>query len=96
LIGNWLLAAGPTFYLPDCNEFSDGENKWQVGPAAAVGYMGKNFITYVFPQQWFSVGGRRSKDQPHAVVLRLCPGVLKRIERGNKSQHVCGLGSVEG
>ena len=57
LVGNWLLAAGPTFIFPTATSSLIGENKWQVGPAAAVGYQGKNFITYVFPQQWFSVGG---------------------------------------
>jgi hypothetical protein len=57
LVGNWLLAAGPTFIFPTATNSLIGENKWQVGPAAAVGYKGKNFITYVFPQQWFSVGG---------------------------------------
>jgi hypothetical protein len=57
LVGNWLLAAGPTFVFPTATSSLIGQNKWQVGPAAAVGYQGKNFITYVFPQQWFSVGG---------------------------------------
>jgi hypothetical protein len=57
LVGNWLLAAGPSFIFPTATNSLIGENKWQVGPAAAVGYQGKNFITYVFPQQWFSVGG---------------------------------------
>jgi len=57
LVGNWLLAAGPTFVFPTATNSLIGQNKWQVGPAAAVGYQGKNFITYVFPQQWFSVGG---------------------------------------
>jgi len=57
LVGNWLLAAGPTFIFPTATSSLIGENKWQVGPAAAVGYKGENFITYVFPQQWFSVGG---------------------------------------
>jgi hypothetical protein len=57
LVGNWLLAAGPTFIFPTATSSLVGQNKWQVGPAAAVGYQGKNFITYVFPQQWFSVGG---------------------------------------
>jgi hypothetical protein len=57
LVGNWLLAAGPTFIFPTAANSLIGQNKWQVGPAAAVGYQGKNFITYVFPQQWFSVGG---------------------------------------
>lgn len=56
-VGNWLLAAGPTFIFPTATDSRVGQDKWQVGPAAAVGYIGKNFVTYVFPQQWFSVGG---------------------------------------
>jgi hypothetical protein len=57
LVRNWLLAAGPTFIFPTATNSLIGQDKWQVGPAAAAGYKGKNFITYVFPQQWFSVGG---------------------------------------
>ncbi len=57
LVGNWLLAAGPSFIFPTATNSLLGQNTWQVGPAAAVGYQGKDFITYVFPQQWFSVGG---------------------------------------
>jgi hypothetical protein len=57
LVSNWLLAAGPSFIFPTATNSLIGESKWQVGPAAAVGYQGKNVITYVFPQQWFSVGG---------------------------------------
>ena len=61
LVGNWLLAAGPTFIFPTATDSLIGQNKWQVGPAVALGYKGKNFITYVFPQQWFSVGGSGQK-----------------------------------
>jgi hypothetical protein len=57
LVGHWLLAAGPTFIFPTATNSLIGQNKWQIGPAAALGYEGKDFITYVFPQQWFSVGG---------------------------------------
>jgi hypothetical protein len=57
LVGNWLLAAGPTFVFPTATDSRIGQDKWQVGPAAAIGYTGKDFVTYVFPQQWFSVGG---------------------------------------
>ena len=57
LVGNWLLAAGPTFILPTATKSLLGQHKWQAGPTAAVGYVGKHFITYVFPQQWFSIGG---------------------------------------
>jgi hypothetical protein len=61
LVGNWLLAAGPTFIFPTATESLLGQNKWQFGPTAAVGYLGKHFITYVFPQQWFSIGGEGRK-----------------------------------
>jgi hypothetical protein len=67
LVGNWLLAAGPTFIFPTATDSRIGQDKWQVGPAAAFGYTGKNFITYVFPQQWFSVGGSGSRTR-HMLV----------------------------
>jgi len=57
MVGNWLLAAGPTFIFPTATDPRIGQDKWQAGPAAAFGYTGKNFVTYVFPQQWFSMGG---------------------------------------
>src|ERR1700745_2657449 len=57
LVGICWLAAGPSLFSPTATNTLLGQNTWQVGPAAAVGYQGKNFITYVFPQQWFSVGG---------------------------------------
>jgi hypothetical protein len=57
LVGNWLLAVGPTFIFPTATESLLGQHKWQAGPTAAIGYTGEHFITYVFPQQWFSIGG---------------------------------------
>src|SRR5271157_2440221 len=48
LVGNWLLAAGPTFIFPTATESLLGQNKWQFGPTVAVGYLGKHFIAYVF------------------------------------------------
>lgn len=67
LVGNWLLAAGPTFVFPTATNSLIGQSTWQVGPAAAVGYQGKNFITYVFPQQWFSVGGN-GRETRHMLL----------------------------
>jgi hypothetical protein len=68
LVGNWLLAAGPTFIFPTATNSLLGQNKWQVGPAAAVGYVGKNFVTYVFPQQWFSVGGNGRRIRQMSLI----------------------------
>jgi hypothetical protein len=55
LVGNWLLAAGPTFILPTATETLIGQKKWQSGPTVAVGYAGEHFLTYVFTQQWFPI-----------------------------------------
>jgi hypothetical protein len=33
------------------------QDEWQLGQTGAVGYLGTHFIAYVFPQQWFSIGG---------------------------------------
>ena len=61
LVGSWLLAAGPTFIFPTATESMLGQHKWQFGPTVAVGYLGKSFIAFVFPQQWFSIGGSGRK-----------------------------------
>jgi len=68
LVGNWLLAAGPTFILPTATDSRIGQATWQVGPAAAIGYTGKNFVTYVFPQQWFSVGGNGRRTRQMSLI----------------------------
>jgi hypothetical protein len=105
LVGNWLLAAGPTFIFPTATDSRIGQNKWQVGPAAAVGYVGKNFVTYVFPQQWFSVGGdgRRTRQMsliyafvrtlPNGWTVGTNPNMFVDWEasRGNKVSFPVGL-----
>jgi hypothetical protein len=105
LVGNWLLAAGPTFIFPTATDSRIGQNKWQVGPAAAVGYVGKNFVTFVFPQQWFSVGGdgRRTRQMsliyafvrtlPNGWTVGTNPNMLVDWEAssGNKVSFPVGL-----
>ena len=105
LVGNWLLAAGPTFIFPTATDSRIGQNKCQVGPAVAVGYVGKNFVTYVFPQQWFSVGGdgRRTRQMsliyafvhafPNGWTIGTNPNMLVDWEAssGNKVLFPVGL-----
>jgi hypothetical protein len=57
LAGPWLLGLGPSFIFPTASNSRLGQNKWQLGPAGVVGYLGGKWIAGVFPQQWFSVGG---------------------------------------
>jgi hypothetical protein len=69
--GHWLVGAGPTFILPTANSDFTGQGKWQAGPSMAVGYLTKNFILGVFPQQWWSIGGEHTR--PHTSQLNLQP-----------------------
>jgi hypothetical protein len=57
LVGNWLLAAGPTFIFPTASSSRLGQDKWQLGPAGVFGYLGEKFLVGIFPQQWWSTGG---------------------------------------
>jgi hypothetical protein len=61
LAGPWLLGAGPSFIFPTASNSRLGQNKWQLGPAGVFGYLGDKWLAGVFPQQWFSVGGRGSQ-----------------------------------
>jgi hypothetical protein len=55
--GNWLLALGPTFIFPSAGSRFTGQGKYQTGPAGVLGYLTKEYIVGVFPQQWWSVSG---------------------------------------
>jgi hypothetical protein len=78
VVGNWLLAAGPTFVFPTATESKLGQSNWQGGPTAALGYTGEHFIAYIFPQQWFKIGGdgqtTKQLDAQYAFVYFLRDG----------------------
>ena len=57
LAGNWLLGVGPTWILPTATSIWTGQKKWQVGPAAIVGYLSDKFILGALFQNWWSFGG---------------------------------------
>ena len=71
----WLLALGPTFIFPSATSMFTGQGKYQMGPAGVLGYLTKDYIVGVFPQQWWSVsgGGRPAVSQlnlqPFAAVF---------------------------
>jgi hypothetical protein len=59
--GPWLLALGPTFIFPTATSKFTGQGKYQIGPAAVLGYLSDDYIAGIFPQAWWSVsGGSRS------------------------------------
>ena len=65
LVGPWLLGLGPSAIFPTAANTHLGQGKWQIGPAAVLGYLGDKFAVGVFPQQWWSYagGGAQSVSQ---------------------------------
>jgi len=55
--GHWLLGFGSTFIFPTATSRFTGQGKYQIGPAAVVGYLSDKYIVGLFPQQWWSVSG---------------------------------------
>jgi hypothetical protein len=54
---HWMFGTGPTFVFPTATSDQLGDGKWQVGPAAVLGYRSSRFLAAVFAQQWWSTGG---------------------------------------
>jgi hypothetical protein len=67
--GGWLLGLGPTFIFPTGSTYTS-QGKYQIGPAAVVGYLTKKYIVGLFPQQWWSVSGG---SRPPVSQLNLQP-----------------------
>ncbi len=69
-VGGWILGLGPTFIFPTASSEFTGQGRWQAGPGAVVGYLSKEYIIGVFPQQWWSIG---SADRPSTSQMNLQP-----------------------
>jgi hypothetical protein len=59
--GHLMLGAGPTFIFPTATEHLLGQHTWQLGPDVGVVWLGKHFVAFAFPQQWFKIGGAGPK-----------------------------------
>jgi hypothetical protein len=68
--GKWILGAGPTFIFPSASSDFTGQGKWQIGPAVVVGYLTKEFIVGLFPQQWWSFAGDSSRRATSQMNLQ--------------------------
>jgi hypothetical protein len=55
--GAVIWGVGPTSMFPTASEDVLGTGKYSLGPAAVVGYLGREWIFGIFPQHWWSVGG---------------------------------------
>jgi len=55
--GNWLLGLGPTWIFPTAGSRFTGQDKYQVGPGALVGYLSEKWILGGLYQSWWSFSG---------------------------------------
>ena len=68
--GHWLLGAGPTFIFPTGGSDFTGQDKFQVGPAAVVGYLTDKFIVGAFAQQWWSYAGESDRRSTSHINIQ--------------------------
>ena len=55
--GAIIWGVGATSMFPTASEDVLGTGKYNLGPSAVVGYLGREWIFGIFPQHWWSVGG---------------------------------------
>ncbi len=56
-----IWGVGPTAIFPTASKDVLGQGKYQIGPAAVVGYLGKEWTLGLFGQHWRSIGGDDSR-----------------------------------
>lgn len=67
--GHLMIAVGPTFIFPTATEHLLGQHTWQLGPDVGVVWLGKHFIAFAFPQQWFKIGGSGPKTSQLSALF---------------------------
>jgi hypothetical protein len=70
LVGGWLLGAGPTWMFPTAGSRYTGSGKYQVGPAAIVGYLSDKWIAGALFQDWWSFAGRDDRASTRSMNLQ--------------------------
>ena len=91
--GNWVLGAGPTAIFPTATSVFTGQGKWQLGPSVVVGYLTKQFFIGVFPQQWWSIGGRArpARHEPDEPATHRDDLLRRGLEHRVLGQYPGGL-----
>ena len=68
-ISGFKWALGTTWIFPTASKENLGKQKWQLGPTGFAGYFGKKWAAGIFPQQWWSIGGKdRRPETSHANI----------------------------
>jgi hypothetical protein len=77
--GGLLWGAGTTWQFDTATTKATGTQQWSVGPAAFLGWIGKDWLFGAFHQQWWSFGGSDRRDNVASLdtqyfLWRLFPG----------------------
>jgi hypothetical protein len=99
---------GPTFIFPSASNDDLGQGKWQAGPAAVAGYLGRRWTISALAQQWWSFAGAGDRPDtsqlsldyvllrslPHRWQVGMQPSITVdwKASRGNKVSLPVGLG----
>jgi len=70
LVGSWLLGFGPSWIFPTANSDFTGQDKYQVGPAALVGYLSEKWILGALYQGWWSFSGSDQVSETASMNLQ--------------------------
>ena len=66
----WLWGVGPTWLFPTATDDTLGSEKWSVGPAATVFYLGEKWILGGVLQNWFSFAGDSERESVNLMDLQ--------------------------
>ena len=75
-----LFGLGPTFVFPTASDTFSGQGKWQVGPAAAVAFVPRNWLLGILAQNPISFAG--DSTRPAANALFLQPFITYQLGHG--------------
>lgn len=69
-VGRFIWGIGPTWIFPTATKQNLGQQKWQVGPAAVGLYLSEKWVFGLFPQQWWSIGGKNNRADTSMMSLQ--------------------------
>jgi hypothetical protein len=75
-----LWGVGPSFVFPTASEPTTGQGKWQLGPAAVIGLIRKDWTVGVLAQNPISFAGERERE--HTNALNLLPFATYQLGGG--------------
>ena len=68
--GRFIWGIGPTWIFPTATKQNLGQQKWQLGPAAVGLYLSETWVAGLFPQQWWSIGGKDNRPDTSQMSLQ--------------------------